>query len=87
MPAPQGACPHLPHPLLRHCKSQLFKNIGCGFGYVTLSLFSVYMSKAKVAFFGGLAFSNQPELFKIVLIGWKKAKPPIKPLLFRASQV
>jgi len=41
----------------------------------TFSLFSVYMSKAKVAFFGGLAFSSQPELFEIALIGWKKAKP------------
>jgi len=40
-----------------------------------------------VAFFGGLAFSSQPELFKQALIGWKKVKPPKKPLLFRTSQM
>jgi len=45
------------------------------------------MSKAKVAFYGGLAFSIQPELFEIALIGWKKAKPPKKSLLFRTSQM
>jgi len=45
------------------------------------------MSKAKVAFFGGLAFSSQPKLFEIALIGWKKAKPPKKPFLYRTSQM
>jgi len=56
-------------------------------GLATLSLFSVYMSKANVAFFGWLVFFSQPELFEIALIGWKKAKPPKKPLLFRISQM
>jgi len=45
------------------------------------------MSKTKVPFFGGLAFSSQPELFELALIGWKKAKPPKKPLLFRTCQM
>jgi len=54
---------------------------------LSLSLFSVYMSKAKVAFFERLAFSSQPELFEIALIVWKKAKPPKKSLLFRTAQM
>jgi len=38
-------------------------------GLATLSLFrpSVYMSKAKMAFFRGLAFSSQPEIFEMAL--------------------
>jgi len=52
-------------------------------GLATLSLLSVYTSKTKVAVFGGLTFSSQPELFEIALIGCKKAKPQKKPLLFR----
>jgi len=45
------------------------------------------MSKTKVAFFGRLVFFSQPELLEIALIGWKKAKPPKKSLLFRTSQM
>jgi len=43
------------------------------------------MIRAKVAFFEGqLLSNNQSNLksFKKALIGWKKAGPPKKPLLF-----
>jgi len=53
----------------------------------TLSLFSVYTSKAKVAFLEGWPFPSQPELFEIALIGWKKTKPPKNLLWFRTSQM
>jgi len=44
----------------------------------TLSLFTVQCLHvlSKNGFFGRLAFSSQPELFEIALIGWKKAKLP-----------
>jgi len=43
------------------------------------------MIKTKVAFLKGWLFSSQSKLFKtflIALIGWLKAGPPEKPLLF-----
>jgi len=49
-------------------------------GLATLSLFSVYMSKVKMAFFGGLAFSSLPELFELALIVGKR--PNLKKATF-----
>jgi len=43
------------------------------------------MIKQKLVFFGRRLFFSQSELFKtfqIALIGWIKASPPKKPLLF-----
>jgi len=43
------------------------------------------MIKAKVAFLEGRLFSSQSgflKTFQIALIGWIKAGPPKKPLLF-----
>jgi len=44
------------------------------------------MIKTKVAFLKGRPFSSQPQgflkTFPIALIGWIKAGPPKKPLLF-----
>jgi len=43
------------------------------------------MIKTKVAFLEGLILSSQSEKFKNIqkaLIGWKKAGPPQKSLLF-----
>jgi len=42
------------------------------------------MIKTKLAFLEGRLFSSQSFLktFQIAVIGWKKAGPPRKPLLF-----
>jgi len=76
----------VPRLALRFCFSQVttFQKYRLWI-WLLLVCLVVYMSKEKVAFFGGLAFSSQSELFEIALIGWKKAKPLKKPLLFRTD--